>query len=99
MKKFGNISYQEYLHAQKCFSTFNCKNMVDYLLLYCTIDTLLLAECFMTYKKSMLSNYKLDPSQYYGIPSLAFDSALLNINTSLELLSSCDLVNFFRKGN
>ena len=94
----SNISYQEYLHAQKCFSTFNCKNMVDYLLLYCTIDTLLLAECFMTYKKSMLSNYKLDPSQYYGIPSLAFDSALLNINTSLELLSSCDLVNFFRKG-
>ena len=68
----SNISQDNYDHAKLVWSTFNCKNMVDYCQLYCQLDTILLAEVFENFRNFCMKEFGLDPAYYVGIPSLRY---------------------------
>ena len=60
------ISESDYAFAQKVFSFFKCKNVADYMMLYCSLDVALLCETFLQYRKMVMQHFKLDPTYYLG---------------------------------
>lgn len=54
------ISDADYEHAQTVYSSFECKNLLEYAELYCKLDTLLLAECFIRFREDVLMEMRLD---------------------------------------
>ena len=70
-----SISQSDYLFAQSMFKFFKCENMLDYMMLYCSVDVALLCETFLQYRKMVMEHFDLDPAYYIGI--LFFHSLLL----------------------
>ena len=86
----SSISQSDYDHARHVFDAFGCKNMLDYCSLYCKLDTYLLAECFMAFRKIIMSDYNLDPAHYISLPQLAFDAMLKLTAVQIELITNID---------
>ena len=75
-----HISEADYSHAQEVFKLFKCKNVADYMMLYCSLDVILLCEAFLQYRKMVMEHFQLDPIYYLGkFPSLLLDIQSLNI--------------------
>ena len=55
-----DISQEDYKHAVDVFNHFKCKTLLDYTLLYCTSDVILLAEVFLHFRQEIHSFFKLD---------------------------------------
>ena len=66
------ISQEDYSHALSCFNLFECENMEDYLKLYNRLDVYLLAEVFTHFQEEAYSNFKLDVTSYWTLPSFAY---------------------------
>lgn len=56
----STISDDDYNHAKKVFTLFECKNMLDYTELYCATDTALLAEVMLQFREEVYNQFKLD---------------------------------------
>ena len=69
-----SCSIDDYQHAQNVWTTFNCSNLLDYLLLYLKVDVLLLSDIFENFRKLCKGIYRLDPCQYYTPPGLSWDA-------------------------
>ena len=61
-----SISESDYKFAQNMFKYFECKNMLDYMMLYCSLDVALLCETFLQYRKMVMEHFNLDPAHYIG---------------------------------
>ena len=61
-----SLSKSDYKFAQNMFKFFRCKNMVDYMMLYCSLDVFLLCETFLQYRKMVMKHFNLDPAYYIG---------------------------------
>ena len=61
-----SISDNDYKFAQDVFRFFKCKNVADYMMLYCTLDVFLLCETFLQYRKMVMTHFELDPAYYLG---------------------------------
>ena len=61
-----SISDIDYKFAQDVFRFFKCKNVADYMMLYCTLDVFLLCETFLQYRKMVMTHFELDPAYYLG---------------------------------
>ena len=72
----AHISTEDNKHGYEVFKFFNCKNMDDYMKLYCGLDVILLAEIFVKYREMVMKHFELDPIYYLGIPGLSFDIML-----------------------
>ena len=83
----SHISDEDYEHAQKVWSEFDCETMRDYHDLYLKSDVLLLADVFENFRDVCLTKYELDPAWYYTAPGLAWNAALKMTKVELELLS------------
>ena len=92
------ISDEDYEHAQKVWSEFDCEMMRDYHDLYLKSDVLLLAGAFENFRDVCLTNYELDPVWYYTAPGLAWDAALKKTEVELELLTDREMLDLFEKG-
>jgi DNA polymerase type B, organellar and viral len=90
----GNISDDEYRHAQTVWEMFQCNNMLDYTELYCKLDTLLLAECFLQFRNEVYSEFQLDCCHYISLPQLGFDCMLKSTGVKIEPLIDPDMVLF-----
>ena len=64
--------------------------------LYLETDILLLTSVFEQFRTMTLEYYGLDACHFYTTPGLAWQAALKMSGTSLELLTSPDMYNFFR---
>ena len=93
-----HISDACYDRAKKVWHLFDCKNLGDYSDLYLKSDVLLLCDVFEQFRDTCLNVYKLDPAQYYTLPSLSFDCMLRMTKVELELLTDIDMIHFFQKG-
>ena len=62
-----SILESDYRFAQNMFKYFKCKNMLDYMMLYCSLDVALLCETFLQYRKMVMLHFDLDPAYYIGI--------------------------------
>ena len=61
-----NISETDYKFAKDVFKLFKCKNVADYMMLYCSLDVALLCEAFLQYRKMVMTYFELDPAYYLG---------------------------------
>ena len=94
----GNITEEDYEHAQNVWKKFNIKNMREYHDLYLKTDVLLLADVFENFRKVCKENYKLDPTWYYTSPGLAWDAMLKMTKIELELLSDPQMYLMIENG-
>ena len=60
------ISETDYTFAKEVFSFFKCKNVADYMMLYCSLDVALLCETFLQYRRMVMQHFELDPVYYLG---------------------------------
>ena len=93
-----HISHECYERAKEVWRLFKCKNLGDYSDTYLKSDVLLLCDVFEQFRDTCLKVYKLDPAQYYTLPSLSFDCMLRMTKVELELLTDIDKIHFFQKG-
>ena len=72
----ADITPEDHVHGKKVFKFFKCKNMDDYMKLYCGLEVILLAEIFVKYRELVINHFELDPIYYLGIPGSSFDIML-----------------------
>ena len=65
-------SREELDKAQEFYKQFECKNLLQYLKLYCEIDVLILAEVFCSMRKKIWKWAEIDICHFVGLPSAAF---------------------------
>ena len=70
------ISDQDYEHAQQAWNTMEKKALGCYHDTYLKTDVLLLADVFETFRNTCLKNYRLDPTDFYTTPGLAWQALL-----------------------
>jgi hypothetical protein len=87
-----SIAPSEYTHAQKVFSFFRCRNMLDYAELYCQLDTILLFEVILAFQTIIMNTFGLDCTRYISTPQLAFDCMLKTLDEPIELMSDPDMI-------
>ena len=92
------ISQDDYEHAQKVFSDFQCHNLGEYHDLYLKSDVLLLADVFENVRNICLEYYQLDPAHFYTSPGLAWQACLKMTGVELELLTDPDMYLFVEEG-
>lgn len=92
------ISDENYAFAQSVWKYFNFKNLAEYTLFYCELDTLLLAEIFEQNRQNVFNFCQLDNSYYLGIPGLAYDAMLKITDISIEKLTDIDQIYFIENG-
>ena len=78
------------------WNSFEIKDLEEYTKLYSHCDVLLLAEAFFIYRKAILNSFKLDPSHFYGIPSLSYNIMLKFSKIKLQHLSDPKMNDWFR---
>ena len=61
-----HISESDYTFAKNVFTFFKCKNVTDYMMLYCSLDVALLCETFLQYRQMVIEHFQLDPAYYLG---------------------------------
>ncbi|CAI2168462.1 50_t:CDS:2, partial [Funneliformis geosporum] len=72
----GKITQEDYLHAQKLWKEFRCKNLGEYHDLYLKTDVLNLADIWTQLRKMSMEYDGLDPSHYVSLPSYSWDAML-----------------------
>ena len=74
-----DISEDDYLHAQRVWQAFECRNLGDYHNLYLATDVHLLADVFETFRTTAFSTYNLDPANYITLPGKASEVVWLSV--------------------
>ena len=89
----SGISEADYNFAKEVYHTFNCKNLLQYTLLYCILDTFLLLEAFEAFRDSIANTFGLDPSHYISLPALSYDCCLKFTKVKISLLNDVEMWN------
>jgi hypothetical protein len=89
-----SISKEDHKFAKTVWKKFKCRHLVDYTLIYCKIDVLLLSEIFESFRDEMIQFSGLDPAHYISLPAYTFDSMLKTTNAVFELPTDIDMVHF-----
>lgn len=90
----STISDEDYEHAKKVFEVFNCETMLDYMMLYVQLDTILLSEIFLKFRNVMISKFDLDPCRYRTLPSFAFSCMLKKTMVKIDRMPNLNIFNF-----
>ena len=89
-----DISDEDYNHAKNVFEKFNCKNLLDYSILYLKTDICHLSDIFQKFSKFAYETYELDPRHSYTLPGFSWQSMLKMTKIELELISDPDMYLF-----
>ena len=89
----GNISDEEYGLASRMWEESGCKSLRDYMRVYLLLDTLLLAEVFEQFRKTVIREYSLDPAHFVSAPGFAIQAALYESKQEIDLITDIDLLN------
>ena len=65
--------------------------------LYCRLDVLLLAECFLAFRKEVREQWDLEAALYISLPQLSFDCMLKQTGAVIELMSDVNMVLQFEE--
>ena len=95
--KGEELSAKDHARGKELYLEFGCKSLLDYMLLYVKVDTLLLCDIFEDFRNLCMENYKLDPCHYFSLPGFGFDAMLRMTNVELELMTDIDMYTFIEK--
>ncbi len=90
--KQENVTQEDYCRGLAVFKNFKCENMLDYCHLYCRLDTILLAEVMIAFRKQMYNHFELDCTAYISFPQLAFDCCLKTLTSPIQLMHDPDMI-------
>lgn len=90
----SSVTESEYVFAKQVWRKFKIRNLTEYAMLYCRIDTLLLAEVFEKFRSSMMEFSGLDPCHYVSLPGFGWDTMLKITGCSIGLPTDIDQVHF-----
>ena len=91
-----SVSEQNYQFAKNFYDEFECSNLLEYCMLYCECDTLLLSDVFLRTRKLLFEKFQLDACKYLSLPSFSYDVMLRMSRVSLDPLPDTDTYDFFR---
>lgn len=90
-------SQEDYAHAWEVWRAFDCKNMLDYTVLYVKSDVYLLAEVMYDLRQMVWNSFGLDMCQYVSMPQLAFDMMLKSTGAKIELIYEPEMAYFLKR--
>ena len=90
-----NISDKDYTHAQTVFEKFNCKNLLDYSILYLKTYLCHISDVFQKFPDFAYETYNLDLRHSYTLPGFSWQAMLKMTKIELELISNADVYLFF----
>ena len=93
-----SISKEDHKFAKNVWKKFGCRHLVDYTLIYCKIDVLILSEIFEAFRDEMVNFSGLDPSHYISLPAYSYDSMLKTTKSVIELPTDINMVHFLESG-
>lgn len=93
----SHISDEDYAHAVLVFRELKCKDMYEYMLLYCNLDTFLLADVFSQFRDVMQSKFGLDACNSLSLPSFSFDCMLKYTNVQIDHITDEDVFHMLRQ--
>jgi hypothetical protein len=76
----SHCSEKDYKQAKLVWKAFDCKTFLDYHNLYLTVDVLLLADIWETFRATCYKIYGLDADYYYTAPGLSWDAFMKHTN-------------------
>ena len=88
----GDISGEDYKHAQKVWDVFEIKNLGEYHDLYVQSDTLLRADVYENFRNMCLDKHELDPVYFVSAPALAWQACLKKTEVKLKLITHYDMI-------
>lgn len=95
LSKLNDKEWEDILYI---IDKLNITTFKEYHDFYLNIDVYGLADVFENFRKTTLEYYKLEPCNYVGVPSLAWDAMLLMTGVELDLLNDSDMYLFFERG-
>lgn len=94
----SKLNDTEWLGVKYIIEKLEMKTFEDYHDFYLDIDVYGLADVFENFIKTSLEYYNLDPCNYVGCPSFAWDAMLLKTKIELDVLKDSDMYLFFERG-
>ena len=91
------LSIEDYCHAFQIYVLFGCKNLGEYVKIYCILDTLLLADVFESYREEALKQFQIDPLYFVLGSSFTFACALKLTNVRLDYIKDPDILLKFKE--
>ncbi|XP_053374127.1 uncharacterized protein LOC128546803 [Mercenaria mercenaria] len=88
-----SLTDEEYSQIQEIWSSFNMKNLDDYLKQYLITRCALFADVVENFRNVLMKDFFLDPMQYYSLPGYSFDCCLYKSEVTLELITDEDIHN------
>ncbi len=89
------VSDEDYAHANLVFNSFGCKTFADYLELYQNTDVVLLAEVFLSFRRTAHKYYQLDPAHFITAAELTWNAGLKVTKIELQLLGDVNQYIWF----
>ena len=83
----GDITDEDYTHAQKVFEEFKLKHLGDYHDLYVQSNTLLFADVFENFRNKCTEIYELDPAHFLSAPGLAWQACLKKDKSKIRIIN------------
>ena len=93
-----SISSSKYKFIQRMWNHFDFKNFGQYHDLYLRLDTILLHDVFINFRKMCYDNYNLDPVYYVSAPHLANNAALKFTGQEIELYTDQSMYDLMSEG-
>ena len=93
--KLEALSDNEWDYIQQLIKDLNITTFEEYHDFYLNVDVNGLADVFENFRKTLINTYKLDPCHYVGTPSFGWDAMLLKTKVELDLMTDCDMYQFF----
>ena len=96
-----DIDYQTYENGKKMFALNKFQNMLQYYIWYCKLDTVLLTEIMIDFKKRSFESFNLSIDGYWTLSSYALNCCLKKTQANIELItdrSQYDFVESSKRG-
>ena len=96
-----DIDDQTYENGKKMFALNNFDNMLQYYIWYCKLDTVLLTEIMIDFKKRSFKSFNLSIDGYWTLSSYALSACLKLTKANIELVtdrSQYDFIESCKRG-
>ena len=93
-----HITDAGYTHSQRVCNSFKIKNLGEYHDLYVQSHALLLADAFEYFRNMFLEIFELNPDRVLSALRLAWQVALKQTETKLEILTDIDILLILENG-